>query len=202
MQKMTFHCHVWENSGVIPPPTFNQENKNTMYIGWKKSMENSRNLAGTWFWLSWLHLNKKIPTALQWNQLKFKIRAIHQTKYKKSKSKPCSRDVHLGFGWIRVSTIIFRFGHLLCPTASQFKRKLWDLFNDVQRISLRDLWFSFRDVPHKWFCFEPLKNGTFSYPDVIQQDPLPKCMQKMVRFEYLIKRPLNLCINVDVSYPE
>lgn len=184
---MTFYCHVWENSGVIPPPTFNQENKNTMYIGWKK-------ICGKFQELGWnLVLTflvtfecKKFPTALQWNQLKFKIRAIHQTKYKKSKSKPCSRDVHLGFGWIHVSTIIFRFGHLLCPTASQFKRKLWDLFNDVQRISLRDLWFSFRDVPHKWFCFEPLKNGTCSYPDVIQQDPLPKCMQKMARFEYLI----------------
>ena len=166
-------------------------------------MENSRNLAGTWFWLSWLHLNvKKSKLPCNETSSNSKSEPIHQTKYKKSKSKPCSRDVHFGFGWIRVSTIIFRFGHLLCPTASQFKRKLWDLFNDVQRISLRDLWFSCRDVPHKWFCFGPLKNGTLSYADVMQQDPLPKCMQKMARFEYLIKRPLNLCINVDVSYPE
>ena len=53
-------CHVWENSGVIPPPTFNQENKQYDVHRMEKS---PWKIPGTWlelgFWLSWLHLNVK-----------------------------------------------------------------------------------------------------------------------------------------------
>ncbi len=55
--------------------------------------------------------------------------------------------VFFGFSRIRVSTIISRFGCLLSPTAlSKLNCKLWDLFNDAQRISLRKLCFSSKDI--------------------------------------------------------